>query len=145
MYNLALNSEEPSVILMDRGLMDSAGYIGWENWEKIINMTGWSTEKLRDNRYDAILHLVTAADGKKEFYNLDNAARYETVEEAVIRDKALRKVYVGHNHLYFIGNNHPDGFKGKMQEASNSVLSMLGFPTNISRYKKYLLDTRFAA
>jgi hypothetical protein len=32
---------------------------------------------LRDRRYDAVIHLVTAADGAHEFYNLDNPSRYE--------------------------------------------------------------------
>jgi hypothetical protein len=28
-------------------------------------------------RYDAVIHLVTAADGAEEYYNLGNRARYE--------------------------------------------------------------------
>ena len=123
--------------------MDTVGYIGWNQWDEIIKRTGWSTDKLRDNRYNAVLHLVTAADGKSEFYNMDNAARYENVEEAVIRDKALRSAYVGHNNLYFFNNHHDKGFSGKMNEVTNTVLSLLGLPTKMSRYKKYLLDTRF--
>lgn len=39
-----------------------------------LNMT---TVMLRDNRYDAVLHLVTAADGAEEFYGKIEA-RYET-------------------------------------------------------------------
>jgi chromosome condensin MukBEF complex kleisin-like MukF subunit len=39
---------------------------------------------LRDNRYEAVIHLVTAADGAEKFYDsLSNEARYETPEEAV--------------------------------------------------------------
>ena len=48
---------------MDRGLMDTAGYIGFEAFNEILKVKGWSTSELRDKRYDAILHLVTAADG----------------------------------------------------------------------------------
>lgn len=36
--------------------------------------------QLRDKRYDAILHMITAADGAKDFYNKSNEVRYETVE-----------------------------------------------------------------
>jgi len=32
---------------------------------------------LRDFRYDAVIHLVTAAHGAEEFYGYDNKARYE--------------------------------------------------------------------
>lgn len=35
-FNIAQDSGEPSVILMDRGLMDSAGYSGWAVWHKIL-------------------------------------------------------------------------------------------------------------
>jgi hypothetical protein len=38
---------------------------------------------MRDNRYDGILHLVTAADGAEDFYeNQTNEARYENIEQA---------------------------------------------------------------
>ena len=93
--------------------MDTVGYIGWNQWDEIIKRTGWSTDKLRDNRYNAVLHLVTAADGKSEFYNMDNAARYENVEEAVIRDKALRSAYVGHITCTFLITITIKGFQVK--------------------------------
>jgi hypothetical protein len=32
---------------------------------------------LRDFRYDAIIHLTTAALGAEKFYSLENEARYE--------------------------------------------------------------------
>lgn len=89
MLNLAKNSGDPSVILMDRGLMDTVGYSGLKLWAKILKHTGWSNIELRDKRYDAIIHMVSAADGAEEFYNFDNNARYETVEEAKATDKAL--------------------------------------------------------
>lgn len=46
---------------------------------------------LRDNRYDAVVHMVSAADGAENFYaSLSNEARYESVEEAIDKDKKLR-------------------------------------------------------
>jgi hypothetical protein len=42
---------------------------------------GVSTVQLRDNRYDAVLHMVTAADGAEEFYaTVTGEARYESVD-----------------------------------------------------------------
>lgn len=41
--------------------------------------------------------MVTAADGAEEFYDLgSNVARYESIEEAVAKDKKLRVAYMGH-------------------------------------------------
>ena len=92
-----MDSDKPSLIIMDRGLMDTVGYCGWDTWAKILEKSGWSTEELRDTRYDAVVHLVTAADGAPEHYDYGNVSRYETHEEAVIRDKCLRTAYLGHN------------------------------------------------
>ena len=97
MYGLAENHSGPSVILCDRGLMDSQGYVGLEVWDEILEETGWTNTELRDKRYDAVVHMITAADGAAEFYDHENIFRYEGVEEAVVRDKALRKAYLGHN------------------------------------------------
>lgn len=43
---------------------------------------GVTTQLIRDIRYDAVIHMVTAADGAEEFYASQAAgeARYETVE-----------------------------------------------------------------
>ena len=70
MHNIALNTGEPSVILMDRGLMDTVAYSGWDIWGKILQRMGWNHIELRDNRYDAVIHMITAADGCPEFYDL---------------------------------------------------------------------------
>jgi hypothetical protein len=43
----------------------------------ILDDMGLNNVQIRDNRYDAVLHLVTAADGAQNYYNLNNAARYE--------------------------------------------------------------------
>jgi hypothetical protein len=41
--------------------------------------------------------LVSAADGAESFYShTTNEARYESLEEAVTKDKLLREVYMSH-------------------------------------------------
>lgn len=42
---------------------------------------------MRDDRYDLVLHLVSAAIEAKKFYNRNNEARMETEEEAALMDK----------------------------------------------------------
>lgn len=79
-YKLAEGCKEPSVILMDRGLMDGAAFMGPEQWERLLKETGFTAHELRDNRYDAIVHMVTAAEGCPECYDYDNVARYHTPE-----------------------------------------------------------------
>jgi len=60
---------------------------------------------LRDVRYDAIIHLVTAANGASDFYTSENnVARYETVEMAVDVDNNLQRSWTGHPHHIVIAN-----------------------------------------
>ena len=77
--------------------MDSIAYTGHERWKNILSKNGWTNIELRDQRYDAIVHLVTAAIEAPDFYGYGNEARYETVEEAAAKDKLLRTAHVGHN------------------------------------------------
>ena len=65
-----------------------------------------SLAMLRDNRYDAVVHMMTAADGAEEYYaSISNEARYESVEEAIEKDKKLREAYMGHKRWVLIDNN----------------------------------------
>ena len=54
---------QPVVILIDRGLLDGSAYVSQNNWQALLDDLGCNIVMLRDNRYDAVLHLVTAADG----------------------------------------------------------------------------------
>ncbi len=59
--------------------MDGQAYTDKMSWQVLIDEMGFNTIQLRDNRYDAVIHLVTAANGAAEHYSLDNAARYEVI------------------------------------------------------------------
>ncbi len=48
------------------------------NWQALLDEMTLNTVILRDRRYDAVIHMVTAAEGAIEFYNLDNPSRYES-------------------------------------------------------------------
>jgi hypothetical protein len=69
-----------TVILIDRGLMDGSAYVDKTQWKGLLDEMGVTNVQLRDHRYDAVLHLVTAADGAERFYDsATNEARYETI------------------------------------------------------------------
>jgi predicted ATPase len=66
---MAETCKEPCVIVCDRGAMDISAYISTDMWKELTDSCHTSTEELRTgNRYDAILHLVSAADGAEKFY-----------------------------------------------------------------------------
>ena len=77
------------------------------------------------NRYDAVFHLATAAKGAEEFYTLDNnAARIETVEEAIEVDNRLLAAWKYHPHLRVIGND--SDFDGKIRQLLEEMGDFLG-------------------
>ena len=80
---------------------------------------------LRDNRYDAVLHLVTAADGADAFYGNDNVARYENKSQAIEKDKKLREAYMGHRKWIMIDNSFSN-FDSKMKYCISQVHQTLG-------------------
>lgn len=99
-----------------------------------------NTVMLRDNRYESVLHFVTAADGAQKFYaSLSNEARYESVEEAVQKDKKLREAYMGHKNWVMIDNSFRD-FQSKINFAKAEVQRILGHKGGATFYKKFLLQ-----
>lgn len=98
--NIALGLDGNVVILCDRGVMDGSAYIPKEIWQALLDETGWSTVQLRDRRYEAVIHLVTAAQGAEEAYTLaNNETRYETAQQAREIDRKLIEAWVGHPHF----------------------------------------------
>jgi len=71
------------------------------DWEtlKAKNPT-WNEVDLRDNRYDQIIHLITAANGAEQFYVLDNnICRTEGIEKAREIDEKCAKSWIGHPYF----------------------------------------------
>jgi hypothetical protein len=62
-------SGRPSVVVCDRGLMDNRAYLSEEQWSALLRQEQWSVGQLRE-RYELVVHLVTAAFGAEKFYTL---------------------------------------------------------------------------
>ena len=135
---------EPAVIVCDRGAMDISAYMKPEMWEKITRELGTTTQELRDNRYDAVLHLVSAADGAEQYYTTsNNASRNEPASEeglkiARLLDKKVIEAWTGHSHLRVI-NNHED-FDAKLKRVLKEISNVLGLPQPIIEERKYIVE-----
>ena len=82
--------------------------------------------------------MVTAANGAAEFYtDVNNEARYETAEEAVVSDKKLINAWVGHPYYTIIDNSC--GFSEKVDKCIDAVFKHIGLPTLQTFHKKFLL------
>ena len=129
--------EDKILIVCDRGLLDNKAYLGKRDWSRLLKKTGYNDVELQE-KYDAIFHLVTAAKGAKEFYNLDNPARYETPDEAIKVDNDIISAWTGHPHLRIIDNS--TDFEEKMKRLLKEISHFLGEPEPYEIERKYLID-----
>lgn len=130
---------KPSVVLCDRGAMDSRAYVEDAAWGEILSSNDWTTVGLRDERYDAVIHLVTAADGAEAAYTTaNNAARDETPEQARALDAKTMSAWVGHSHMRVIKNDGVD-FEGKVRRATAAVCRVVGVPEPVEAERKFFV------
>ena len=125
------------LVVCDRGALDNRAYMTDEEFRYVLEKLNMTEVELRDH-YDAVFHLVTAAKGAEEFYTYaNNAARYETVEEAVESDDRLIAAWTGHPHLRIIDNRY--SFDEKMLALIREISSFLGEPRPMETRRKYLI------
>jgi len=106
-----------TIIICDRGLLDNNAY----SPGIVEKVSGEETKTLLD-RYDGVIHLITAADGVPEAYETEsNVHRYETAEEAVSLDERIRNAWVGHDSLKVIAAEKD--FQHKLNLAVEAVES----------------------
>ena len=135
--------KKPTLIVCDRGTLDISAYMTPEMWEEITAKENTNTSELR-SRYDAVLHLVSAADGAEQYYTVaTNSTRYEQVNEEGLRiarelDKKVIKAWTGHPHLRVI-NNHDD-FDKKLNRVIKEISHVLGLPQPIEEERKYIVE-----
>ena len=133
----AKTSGRRSLIVCDRGAADPSAYCDPVMWGGVLASLGLNEVAVRDQRYDAVLHMVTAADGAREFYTLaNNTARSETPAEAVALDRRTMQAWVGHPHLRVIGNH--GSFDAKMAEVLKEVGTVIGEPVPVEKERKFL-------
>ncbi len=140
---LAETCTKPTFVVCDRGTMDISAYIAPEMWQELCEKCGTSTNGLR-GRYDAVLHLVSAADGAEQYYTVaTNANRYEQANEEGLQlardlDKKVNRAWTGHPHLRVI-NNH-DNFDTKINRVLKEISNVLGIPQPIEEERTYLVE-----
>lgn len=125
------------LVIMDRGIYDDLSYVGEENFKKILSDFDVKMEDIND-RYDMVLHLVSSAKGAVEAYsNANNAARYESVDEARKMDDLTMAAWDSHPNRVVIGNE--TDFEAKMRKAIQTVFEFTG-DGKTEDYVKYLIE-----
>ncbi|KAF2882974.1 hypothetical protein ILUMI_23202 [Ignelater luminosus] len=143
-FELARSCKRNSLIICDRGAMDPSAFVSKEVWERMMRENNWNNVELRDNRYNHIVHMVSAAVGAEDFYSTeDHACRSEGVELARELDHNAAAAWVGHPYFDVIDNS--TDFEGKMRRMIGAVCQKLGIDTGDrlltnSRKLKFLVN-----
>ena len=105
-YQLNARTTQPCLhrLLMCHTLLCLRTVCSEIEWQKMLDYVKSNAVELRDNRYDQVVHMVTAASGAETFYQLENnATRSEGFELARDRDAKAAEVkislYTFHNNL----------------------------------------------
>ena len=129
--------DEKILIVCDRGVMDNKAYMSEEEFAEVLEALHGDEIEYRDS-YDAVFHLVTAANGAAAFYSsANNAARYETVEQAIALDDRLLASWTGHRYLRVIDNS--TDFEGKMRRLEAEIAGFLGEDHPYEMERKFLI------
>nr|CAD7412046.1 unnamed protein product [Timema cristinae] len=143
-FSLGDSCTRDCLIICDRGAMDASAFISPEKWERMMAANAWNPVELRDNRYNQICHLVSAANGAEDFYSTeDHACRSEGIELAKELDYNAAAAWVGHPYFDVIDNS--TDFETKICRMIASVCQKLGIDTGDrlltnSRKLKFLVN-----
>ena len=125
-----------TVLICDRGCMDPSAYMKREDWSRMLYELGLDEVALRDHRYDAVFHLVTAAKGAEAFYQVENnATRTEGIELARHLDDLVMKSWLGHSSISIISNDCSN-FTEKLDKLVQAVSIRLGLIPDKTRFGK---------
>lgn len=123
-----LGPADPRPILCHRGSLDPLAFWRQRGWpeEEFFPFTG-PTRAEHYRRYDAVIHLVTAADGvPRQYTRWPQAHRPEEPDEAIRLDRWLEEAWDGHPRYTRLDNAGRD-WAAKSREA-RAILAGLGQP-----------------
>ena len=128
------------ILLCDRGTMDGSAYMSKAHWNTLLSDFDLNEEKIRDKRYDLIIHLSTSADGAEKYYtNENNEARHESVVFARELDNNLQQAWIKHPNFVQINNKDFTCFNDKISQVVKTVFHFLCLPEDVKFYKKFII------
>merc|ERR1712062_432894 len=115
-FDLASSSSSQNcLVICDRGAMDASAFVSREQWDNILESNEFNEVDIRDNRYNQVIHMVTAANVKEDFYTIeDHSCRSEGLQEARERDVKAAEAWVGHPNVQIV-DNRGDDFESKIK------------------------------
>jgi len=124
-FDLAEASSRNCLIICDRGAMDASAFITRDQWETMLVANRMDEVEMRDDRYDQVVHMVSAAKGAEQFYSIENhQSRSEGLDLARERDTRAAEAWVGHPYVDVIDNS--SDFESKIKHLIKLVAWRIG-------------------
>lgn len=138
--NSVFDNNKDTIIIHDRGIMDNKTYLTEAEFNRLLKEKN-AQEIFLLEKYDKVIHLVTAALGAEQFYTLsNNNARTETIEEARELDLKTQLAWIGNDDLNIVANT--GDFDYKVLQTLNLIDTMLK-KEKLKQQKKFLLDFKY--
>lgn len=124
-FDLAEASERNCLVICDRGAMDASAFVSRKDWEELLAQNHMDEVDIRDNRYNQVVHMVTAASGAEEYYTCEHhTTRLESCDEARERDRLASEAWNGHPYVDIIDNS--SDFETKINRLISAVALKIG-------------------
>jgi len=133
----SISPSDKVAIIYDRGILDNRAYLDDEIFDELLKQKNMNESNILAS-YDVVIHLVSAAIGKEEYYTTaNNKARTETIEEARNQDIKTRNTWRHHPNLNIISNDTL--FNEKIEKTKNVIRAYLG-EKEVLRKERYLVN-----
>ena len=128
-----LGPHDGGVMLCHRGTLDPLAYWLARGWPEEMFFAFTRTTRLTHyQRYAAVIHLVTAADGARRFYTRwPDAHRPESVDEAKRLDRLHQQTWSGHPQYFRIDNEGRD-WTAKSRAAREILSNLIALQAHTS-------------
>lgn len=121
-FGKAYEDHDKVLFLHDRATIDNQAYLGKAWLEETLETKYGSSIEKEFEKYDAVIHMETAAMGNEKFYEL-NDVRYETPDEARKLDTRILEAWSPHPAHYVVGLT--ESFDDKIHQVRTIIQQIL--------------------
>ncbi|CAK58444.1 unnamed protein product (macronuclear) [Paramecium tetraurelia] len=132
--------DKDSIILCQGGILDLLSVLDEKEKAKMFEDLEEQFKPLatlRDKNYDAVIHLVTNAEGLQQNFYFGNSFinRDQEINKAIEADRRIQTLWMGHQN-HFLIDNRGLTFDKKIQRAYKTVQKILGMVQTNIRWTK---------
>jgi len=143
-----ITSGQNALVICDRGTMDASAFISAEEWSALLDKLNLEESHICENRYDQVVHMVSAADGAEDFYSCeDHSARFEGLDLARERDRRAMEAWREHPYVNIIDNRgakqSKSSFDDKLKHLVDVVVKRMGLEIGDHMFKANSRKVKF--